>query len=201
VLAALRAPRPIGCQTPKVWRWQRPNGGRRRAHSVILTGGDWSRGKGRGMSASMRWLFHTRRTEEGAGAFTHLSLRLAKEEIGQGRCWDSSAAQGGAWAGLRQRWAWPLFVGFEALAQRQDELFGGVTPLHERTALVIFVGLGITDASRYQDAAAALQELRRMAPAQNGALVEVFTQRPREESKGSDFLYGASEFSVGRVWR
>jgi len=28
-----------------------------------------------------------------------------------------------------------------------------------------------------------------MAPAHNGALIEVFTQRDREESKGSDFLY------------
>jgi hypothetical protein len=137
------------------------------------------------MSASMSWLFHTRRTEEGSGGFTRTSRRLAKEEIAQERRWESSAAGGG----LAQRSAWPLFVDFEALAQRQDALFAGLTPLHEKTALVTFVGMGITDASRYEDAAAALQELRRMAPAHSGALIEVFTQRHREESKGSDFLY------------
>jgi len=52
-----------------------------------------------------------------------------------------------------------------------------------------FVGMGITDAIRYEDAAAALQELRRMAPAHYGALIEVFTQSHREESRGSDFLF------------
>ena len=49
--------------------------------------------------------------------------------------------------------------------------------------------MGITNASRYEDAAPAFKELRRMAPAHSGALIEVFTQRHREESKGSDFLY------------
>jgi hypothetical protein len=141
------------------------------------------------VSASLSWLFHTRRTGKGSGESTHTSLRLAKEEIGQERRWDSSAAHGGAWAGLTQRSAWPLFVDFAALAQHQDELFGGLIPLHEKTALVTFVGMGITGALRYEDGAAALRELRRMAPAQHEALIEVFTQRHREESKGSDFLY------------
>jgi hypothetical protein len=49
--------------------------------------------------------------------------------------------------------------------------------------------MGITDANRYEDGAAAFKELRRMAPAHSGALIEVFKQRHREESKGSDFLY------------
>jgi len=49
--------------------------------------------------------------------------------------------------------------------------------------------MGITDAIRYEDATSAFKELRRMAPAQSNALIEVFTQRHREESKGSDFLY------------
>ena len=146
-------------------------------------------GKGTSVSASMSWLFHTRGTDEASGESTRPSRRLAKEQIGHERCWDSSAAEGRAWASLTQRSPWPLFVDFEALAQRQDELFGGLTPLHEKTALVTFVGLGITDANRYEDAAAAFKELRRMAPAPNGALIEVFTQRHREESKGSDFLY------------
>jgi hypothetical protein len=118
-----------------------------------------------------------------------MSRGLAKEEIGQERCWESSAAEGRACAGLTQRSDWPLFVDFAALAQRQDSLCGGLTPLGEKTALVIFVGLGITDAIRYEDGAAALQEFRRMAPAHSGVLIEVFTQRHREESKGSDFLY------------
>jgi hypothetical protein len=137
----------------------------------------------------MSWLFHTRRSEEGSGESTRTSCRLAKIEIAQERRWESLAAEGGARAGLAQRSGWPLFVDFAALAQRQDELFGGLTPLHEKTALVTFVGMGITDASRYEDAAAAFKELRRMAPPRNGALVEVFTQSHREESKGSDFLY------------
>ena len=141
------------------------------------------------MSASLSWHFHTRRAGEGSGEFPRTSRRLAKEEIGQERCWDSSAAQGRACAGLTQRSAWPLFVDFAALAQRQDELFGGLTPLGDKTALVTFVGMGITDAIRYEDGAAALQEFRRMAPVHSGALIEVFTQRHREASKGSDFLY------------
>ncbi len=118
-----------------------------------------------------------------------MSRRSGKEEIGQERHWESSAAEGEAGAGLTRRSAWPLFVDFAALAQRQDALFGGLTPLHEKTALVTFVGMGITDVTRYEDAAAALQELRRMAPAPDGALIEVFTQSHRQESKGSDFLY------------
>ena len=141
------------------------------------------------MSASMSWLFHTRRSEEGSGESARTSGRLAKEEIGKERRWESSVAEGGAGAGRTQRSPWPLFVDFEALAQRQDALFGGLTPLHEKTALVTFVGMGITGALRYEDGAAALRELRRMAPAQHEALIEVFTQRHREESKGSDFLY------------
>jgi hypothetical protein len=118
-----------------------------------------------------------------------MSRRLSKEQIAQERRWESSAASGGACTGLTQRSPWPLFVDFAELAQRQDALFKGLTPLHEKTALVTFVGMGITDTNRYEDAAAAFQELRRMAPAHNGALIEVFTQRLREQSKGSDFLY------------
>lgn len=141
------------------------------------------------MPASRSWLFHTRRTEEGSGEITRTSRRLAKEEIAQERRWESWAAQGGARAGLTQRSDWPLFVDFAALAQRQDALCRSLTPLHEKTALVVFVGLGITDASRYEDAAEAFRELRRMAPVHNGALIEVFTLSHRDESKGSDFLY------------
>jgi len=141
------------------------------------------------VSATMSWLFHTRRSQECSGESTRTSGRPAKEAIGKERRLGLSTAEGGACAGLTQRSALPVFVDFDALAQRQNELFGGLTPLHEATALRTFVGLGITNANRYEDAAAVFKELRRMAPAQNGALIEVFTQRHREESKGSDFLY------------
>ena len=141
------------------------------------------------MSAFMSWLFHTRGTEEGSGEVTRMSRPLSKEEIGQERRRESSTAEGGPGTGLTQRSVRPLFVDFEALAHRQSALLGGLTPLHEKAALVTFVGTGITDANRYEDAAAAFNELRRMAPAHEGALIQVFTQKLREESKGSDFLY------------
>ena len=190
VLEACGRRDPPGVSATRISKSQPPDHGRRRAHRAILRGGDWVRGKGKRMSASTSWLFHTRRTEKGSGGFACTSHRwLAKEEIGQERRWESSAAEGGACAGLTQGSAWPLFVDFAALAQRQDELFGGLTPLHEKTALVTFIGMGITDANRYEDAAAAFKEFRRMAPAHNGALIEVFTQRHREESKSSDFVY------------
>ena len=156
---------------------------------MVIGQGDWSRGKGKHVPASMSWLFHSRRTEEGSAGFSRTSRRLAKEEIGQERRWESSAPDVSPCADLTQRSAWPLFVDFEALAQRQDALLQGLTPLHEKTALLTFVGMGITDANCYEDAAAAFKELRRMAPAHNSALIEVFTQRHREESKGSDFLF------------
>lgn len=50
--------------------------------------------------------------------------------------------------------------------------------------------MGIIDAIRYEDhPAAAFKELRRMASAHSGELIEVFTQRHREESRSSDFLF------------
>ena len=55
--------------------------------------------------------------------------------------------------------------------------------------MVTFVGTGITDPNRYEDAAAAFKQLRLMAPTHEGALVQVFTHQLREESKGNDFLY------------
>jgi hypothetical protein len=64
-----------------------------------------------------------------------------------------------------------------------------LTPVHENAALVSFVGTGITDPSRYEDAAQAFNQLRLLAPAHEGALIQVFTQKLREESTGSDFLY------------
>jgi hypothetical protein len=140
------------------------------------------------MPDSMKWLFHTRRTED-LREFTPKSRLLSKEEMGQERELESSVTEGVHCADLTQPSPWPLFVGFEALAQRRDAIFGGLIPLHEKTALVTFIGMGITDANQYEDAAATFNELRRMSPADNTTLIQVFTQKHREESKGSDFLY------------
>jgi len=141
------------------------------------------------MSAFMNWLFHRGRTDGGSGEVTRTSRPLMEEDAGQERPMESSTAEGGPGAGLTQRSAGPLFVGFEALAYRQNALFEGLTPVHEKAALVTFVGTGITDPNRYQDAAAAFNQLRLMAPPHESALIQVFTHKLREESKGSDFLY------------
>ena len=141
------------------------------------------------MSTFISWLFHRGSTDEGSGEVTHTSRPLSKEETGKERRMESSTAEDGPGAGLTHPSGGPLFVGFEALAHRQNALFEGLTPVHEKAALVTFVGTGITDPNRYQDAAAAFNQLRLMAPAQEGALIQVFTHKLREESKGSDFLY------------
>jgi hypothetical protein len=102
---------------------------------------------------------------------------------------ESPTGKDGPGTGLTQRSAGPVFVDFEALAHRQNALFEGLTPVHEKAALVTFVGTGITDPNRYENAAAAFNQLRLMAPTHDGALIQVFTQQLREESVGSDFLY------------
>jgi len=130
------------------------------------------------MSTFISWLFQRGRTEDGSGEGTRVSRPLPKEETGKERRMECSTAEDG-----------PLFVGFEALAHRQNALFEGLTPVHEKAALVTFVGTGITDPNRYHDAAAAFNQLRLMAPPHDGALIQVFTHKLREESKGSDFLY------------
>jgi hypothetical protein len=140
------------------------------------------------MSTFMRWLFHRGRREEGSAEVTRTS-RLSKEGTGQERPMESSTVDGGPDTGLTQPSAGPLFVGFEALAHRQSALLEGLTPVHEKAALISFVGMGITGLNRCQDVAAAFNHLRLMAPAHEGALIQVFTHKLREESKGSDFLY------------
>jgi hypothetical protein len=139
-------------------------------------------------STFMSWLFHRGRTEEGSAEVTRTS-RLSKEGTGQERRMESSTAEGGPGTGPTHPSAGPLFVDFDALAHRQKALFEGLTPVHEKAALVSFVGSGITDPNRYESAAAAFNQLRLMAPTHEGALIQVFTQQLREESAGSDFLY------------
>jgi hypothetical protein len=82
-----------------------------------------------------------------------------------------------------------MFVGFEAPAYRLGALLEGLTPIYWRAALVTFLGTGIMDPNRYEDAAAAFNQLRLMAPPHEGALVQVFRHQLREESEGDDFLY------------
>lgn len=82
-----------------------------------------------------------------------------------------------------------LFLGLEVLAHRQGALLDALTPVREKAALISFVGMGITDPSRYEDAAAVSLQLALMAPANEGGLIQVFVQQLREESLGSDFLY------------
>ena len=137
------------------------------------------------MSTFMNWLFHRGRTDGGSGEVTRTSRPLLEEDAGQERRMASLTAEGGPGTGLTQRSAGPLFVDFEALAHRLSALLEGLTPVHEKAALVSFVGTGITDPNRYEDAAAAFKQLRLMAPAHEGALVQVFRHQLREESRAT----------------
>src|ERR1017187_10394644 len=141
------------------------------------------------MSTFMSWLLHRGRTEGGSGEVTLTSRLLPKEETGQERPVESPTVKDGPGTGLTQRSAGPPFVDFEALAHRQKALFEGLSPVHEQAALVSFVGSGITEPNRYEDTAAAFNQLRLKAPTHDGALTQVFTHKPHEESEGSDFLY------------
>src|SRR5450759_741516 len=137
----------------------------------------------------MNWLCHLGRTDGGSGEVTRTSRPLMEEDAGQEQRMASLTAEDGPGTGLTQTSGGPLFIGFEALAHRRSALLEGSTPVHWKTALVTFVGTGITDPNRYEDAAAAFNQLRLMAPTHEGALVQVFTHQLREESQGNDFLY------------
>jgi hypothetical protein len=75
------------------------------------------------MSTFISWLFHRGSTDEGSGEVTHTSRPLPKEETGHERRMESSTAEDGPGAGLTHPSGGPLFVGFEALAHRQNALF------------------------------------------------------------------------------
>jgi hypothetical protein len=141
------------------------------------------------MSTFMNWLFHRGRTDGGSGEVTRTSRPLMEEDAGQEQRMASLTAEDGPGTGLTQPSGRPLFIGFEALAHRLSALLDGLTLVHEKAALVTFVGTGITDPNRYANAAAAFNQLRLMAPAHEGALVQVFRHQLREESQGNDFLY------------
>jgi hypothetical protein len=181
------------CVCRRQENWTRKNkmkdSGRSRLTGLDFEGLDWSSGKGMPMSTFMSWLFHRGRTEEGSAEVTRTSRPLSEEETGQERRMASSTAEDGPDTGLNQPSGGHLFVDFDALAHRQNALFEGLTPVHEKAALFSFVGTGITDPKRYENAAAAFNQLRLMAPVHEGALIQVFTHKLHEESKGSDFLY------------
>jgi hypothetical protein len=152
------------------------------------------------MSTFMSWPFHRGRTNGGSGEVTRTSRPLLEEEAGQERRMASSTTEGGPGTGPTQPSGGPLFVGFEALARRQNALLEGLTPVHEKAALVSFIGTGITDPNRYENATAVFNQLRLMAPAHEGALIQVFRHQLREESEGNDFLYvhfAGDPFSFG----
>lgn len=152
------------------------------------------------MSCWMRRLFHSRRTPS-RGIYPQVPSAFARTERTGTVLGGSSVAEGMPRADRGQPLDWPLFVGFEALAERRDAILRGLIPLHETTALVTFIGMGIADVRRYEDEAATFVELRRMAPAHIGAFIQVYTQKHREESKGNDFLYlhfaGDDRFAFG----
>ena len=141
------------------------------------------------MSALISWFFNRARTGDGSGA---LSRRLPWMPA-QGPAQEPGVLASTIKAaitpfdvGVRSG---PLIVDLAALLQRRDALLEGLTPISERAALVSFVGTGITDPGRYEDAAGAFNQLRHLAPADESALIQVFRQQLREESGGDDFLF------------
>jgi hypothetical protein len=141
------------------------------------------------MSTFMSWLFHRGRTDECSGGVARTSRPRSGHETGQERRVASSTTEDRTDTSLDQPSGEPLFVDFGTLGQRQSALLEGLTPVSEQAALVSFVGTGITEPNRYEDAAGAFNQLWLMAPVDEGALIQVFRQHLREESKGDDFLY------------
>ena len=88
------------------------------------------------MSTFMNWLFHRGRTDGGSGEVTRTSRPLMEEDAGQERRMASLTAEGGPGAGLTRPSGGPLFVGFEAPAHRLSALLEGLTPVHQKAALV-----------------------------------------------------------------
>ena len=141
------------------------------------------------MSTFMGWLFHRGRTDEGSGGVARTSRPISGQETWPERRVAVESTTDRTDAGLVQPSGEPLFVDFEALGQRQSALLEGLTPVSEQAALFTFVGTGITEPNRYEDATGAFNQLRLSAPVDEGALIQVFRQQLREESKGDDFLY------------
>lgn len=143
----------------------------------------------RWMSAVWSWLMHRGQTGESARKVARTFGAFSREGAEHDRRMASSTGSGGVGTGLAQLSGGPRFVDLPALTQRPSELLAGLTPVPERAALFSFVGTGITAPHRYHDAAGAFSQFRLMAPADEGRLIQVFTQKLRDESAGNDFLY------------
>ena len=141
------------------------------------------------MSTFMSRLFHRGRTDGGSGEVIRTSGPLLEDETKQERRVASLTAEDGLATARTQPSAVSLFVDCEALVYRQNALLEGLTPVTKQAALLSFVGTGITNPNRYQDAAVAFNQFLLMAPPNERALIQVFKQKLRDESKGSDFLY------------
>lgn len=140
------------------------------------------------MSAFWSWLFHRGQPEHG-WADSRTSRPTPREGAGPERPKASTTGSSRVSNGLAQFSGGLRLVDLQALTQRPSALLGGLTPVPERAALLSFAGTGITAPHRYDDAAGAFSQFRQMAPAGEGALIQVFRQKLRDESVDNDFLY------------
>jgi hypothetical protein len=139
------------------------------------------------MSDLMSWIFGRGRSHDGPGEGGY--RWLPGKAPAQERRPSSRPIRARTTTGDVSDLGGPLFVDFPTLVRSQGSLLKALTPVPERAALVSFVGAGITDPSRYADAAEAIDQLRAKAPADEGALMQVFRQQLREQSQGHDFLF------------
>ena len=144
------------------------------------------------MSNFMSWLFHRGSADASQASLGEASVTshaLWEEDTGQEPRMAPLTPQGGLFVGLTHPTGGPLLVDFAALVQHQGTLFAGLTAIDERAAHVSFLGTGITDPRRYENATEAFNHLSLMAPAQEGPLIQVFRQQLREDSQSNDFVY------------
>jgi hypothetical protein len=141
------------------------------------------------MSTFMSWLFHRGRADASSAEASVTSRALWEEDAGQQPRMTPLTPAGGLFVGLTHPTGGPLLVDFAALVHHQGTLFAGLTALDEKAALVSFLGTGITDPRRYENAGEAFDHLSLMAPDQEGPLLQVFRQQLREESESNDFVY------------
>jgi hypothetical protein len=141
------------------------------------------------MSDLMSRIFGRGRSDDGQGPVSRGHRWLPGTDPAQEKRPRSRSIKASATTGDVPDLGEPLFVDFPMLVRSQGGFLKGLTPVPERAALVSFVGTGINDPSRCADAAEAIDQLRAMAPADGGALMQVFRQQLREQSPGHDFLF------------
>jgi hypothetical protein len=140
------------------------------------------------MSDVMSWIFGHGRSDDGPGEVSRGHRWLPGTEPAQKRGLRSRSVKART-TGEVPDLGEPLFVDFPTLVRSQGGFLKGLIPVPEQAALVSLVGTGITDPSRYADAAEAIDQLRAMAPPEEGVLMQLFRQQLREESAGHDFLF------------